>query len=211
LSSISIIEACVLIAALDLGGCSGPNMMQAGGMENEQQGGGAFGAYVRAQRRVARLSLRQLSDLTHISNPYLSQIERGLHQPSVTVIKNLAHALGVSVEALLAQAAGVVGHHDTSAATEEAITADDRLDDGQKQALLAVYRSMVADPAATAAPAAAAAPVKKAAAVKKGAAAKKAPATKAPAKKVAPVKKAVPAKRATAAKKRAASAATKRP
>jgi len=104
---------------------------------------GAFGQYLRAQRQLARLSLRQLAELTRVSNPYLSQIERGLHQPSVAVIKALAEALNLSVEELLAQAAGVAGDDANASTTESAIRSDPRLDQTQKSALLAVYRSMV--------------------------------------------------------------------
>ena len=67
----------------------------------------AFGKYLRSQRQLARLTLRELSEITKISNPYLSQIERGLHQPSIKVIKSLADALNLSAEAMLAQAAGL--------------------------------------------------------------------------------------------------------
>jgi transcriptional regulator with XRE-family HTH domain len=104
---------------------------------------GAFGKYLRAQRQLAQLSLRQLAELTRVSNPYLSQIERGLHQPSVAVIKALAQALNLSVEELLAQAAGVAGDDANASTTESAIRNDPRLDQSQKSALLAVYRSMV--------------------------------------------------------------------
>jgi transcriptional regulator with XRE-family HTH domain len=109
--------------------------------------GGVFGAYVKAQRNLAQLSLRQLSELTRISNPYLSQIERGLHQPTVAVIKALAKALDLSVEDLLAQAAGVDGEEGPAASTEAAIRVDPLLSVGQKRALLAVYRSMVEESA----------------------------------------------------------------
>ncbi len=64
----------------------------------------ALGAFIRTQRRMANLSLRQLAELTHLSNPYLSQIERGLHQPSVRVLKQISDALNVSAETLMAQA-----------------------------------------------------------------------------------------------------------
>ena len=64
----------------------------------------ALGAYIRSQRKLANLSLRQLAELTSLSNPYLSQIERGLHQPSVRVLKLLSDALNVSAESLLAEA-----------------------------------------------------------------------------------------------------------
>src|SRR5260221_9999669 len=64
----------------------------------------ALGAFIRRQRKLANLSLRQLAERTTLSNPYLSQIERGLHQPSVRVLKLLSGALNVSAETLLAQA-----------------------------------------------------------------------------------------------------------
>ncbi len=91
------------------------------------------------------MSLRQLAELTRISNPYLSQIERGLHQPSVTIIRALAEALGLSVEDLLAQAAGVAARPERAPATAEAIRNDPRLDAAQKRALLTVYSSMVGE------------------------------------------------------------------
>ena len=114
----------------------------------------ALGAFIRTQRKLANLSLRQLADMTSLSNPYLSQIERGLHQPSVRVLKLLSEALDVSAETLLAQA-GLLdperGGATTGAATsappaadaEAAIRADQRLTDDQKSALITVYRSML--------------------------------------------------------------------
>jgi transcriptional regulator with XRE-family HTH domain len=115
----------------------------------------ALGAFIRRQRKLANLSLRQLAERTTLSNPYLSQIERGLHQPSVRVLKLLSGALNVSAETLLAQAglldAAAGGSADPEAAGQEpavssvesAIDADERLADEQKAALLAVYRSML--------------------------------------------------------------------
>src|SRR5215469_14006180 len=111
----------------------------------------ALGSFIRSQRKLANLSLRQLAELTSLSNPYLSQIERGLHQPSVRVLRLLADALNVSAETLLAEAgllehgADVVrGESDGGpTAVEAVIRADARLDDEQKAALLAVYRSML--------------------------------------------------------------------
>jgi transcriptional regulator with XRE-family HTH domain len=103
----------------------------------------AFGAYLRNQRQLAQLSLRQLASLTQISNPYLSQIERGLHQPSVGVIKALAEALNLSVSDLLAHAADIVSNQESATTTEGAIRSDPRLSNSQKTALLAVYASMV--------------------------------------------------------------------
>jgi len=123
----------------------------------------ALGAFIRTQRKTANLSLRQLAELTSLSNPYLSQVERGLHEPSVRVLKALSVALNVSAETLLAQAGlvdavagggadaadgtGVDGTGADEAGqderTEAAIAADKRLSDDQKAALTAVYRSMV--------------------------------------------------------------------
>jgi transcriptional regulator with XRE-family HTH domain len=65
----------------------------------------ALGAFIRTQRRMANLSLRQLAELTHLSNPYLSQVERGLHQPSVRVLKAISDALNLSAETLMARPA----------------------------------------------------------------------------------------------------------
>jgi transcriptional regulator with XRE-family HTH domain len=114
----------------------------------------ALGAFIRTQRRMANLSLRQLAELTHLSNPYLSQVERGLHQPSVRVLKAISDALNVSAETLLTQAglidavaaeAGADPQEADSAGpqTEDAIRADGRLSADQKAALIAVYRSML--------------------------------------------------------------------
>ena len=110
----------------------------------------ALGAFIRSQRRMANLSLRQLAELTHLSNPYLSQIERGLHQPSVRVIRLISDALNVSTETLLAQA-GLL-HRDSHSRAEAdpappdietAIRSERRLTDDQKSALIAVFRSML--------------------------------------------------------------------
>ncbi len=102
----------------------------------------ALGSYLRAQRRLANLSLRQMADLAQISNPYLSQIERGLHEPSVHVLRSLAKALNVSAETVLEQA-GLIAEPENSdnVDTESAIRRDVELSEEQKLALLAVYRS----------------------------------------------------------------------
>jgi transcriptional regulator with XRE-family HTH domain len=105
---------------------------------------GTFGAYLRNQRQLAQLSLRQLAALTQVSNPYLSQIERGLHQPSIGVIKSLAEALNLSVGDMLAHAADIMSDDEPSTSAEAAIRNDPRLDNSQKSALLAVLASMVA-------------------------------------------------------------------
>jgi transcriptional regulator with XRE-family HTH domain len=107
-----------------------------------------FGAYLRSQRHLAQLSLRQLAALTQVSNPYLSQIERGLHQPSIGVIKSLAEALNLSVGDMLAHAANIMSDDEPATSTEAAVRNDPRLDDSQKSALLAVLASMVSTPEA---------------------------------------------------------------
>jgi len=110
----------------------------------------ALGNFIRTQRRLANLSLRELAERTNVSNPYLSQIERGLHEPSVRVIRSIAGALNLSAETLLAQAGLIEGSAapadtaDPAPDTEAAIRADPRLGDAQKEALLGVYRSYVA-------------------------------------------------------------------
>ena len=113
----------------------------------------ALGAFIRTRRQMANLSLRQLAELTSLSNPYLSQVERGLHEPSVRVLKAISDALNLSAETLLAQAglvdavaggtADAADETDQEERTEDAIAADKRLSDDQKAALIAVYRSMV--------------------------------------------------------------------
>lgn len=103
-----------------------------------------LGEFIRAQRQMANLSLRQLSALAQVSNPYLSQVERGVHQPSVRVLRGIAEALNVSAETLLVQAGllSTVSAPDDGATTA-AIMADARLSPAQRRALLAVYRSYV--------------------------------------------------------------------
>jgi transcriptional regulator with XRE-family HTH domain len=104
----------------------------------------ALGDFIRAQRQLANLSLRQMAELAHVSNPYLSQLERGLHEPSVRVLQSISRALNLSAESLLAHA-GVAGNSEEAEApdTEAAIRRDPSLSGDQKQALLSVYRSYV--------------------------------------------------------------------
>jgi transcriptional regulator with XRE-family HTH domain len=111
----------------------------------------ALGAFIRNRRKQANLSLRQLAERTKLSNPYLSQIERGLHQPSVRVIQLISEALNVSAETLLAHA-GLLHHKDGQTSesghagpvnVEDAIQAEERLTAEQKSALIAVLRSML--------------------------------------------------------------------
>lgn len=110
----------------------------------------ALGAFLRTQRRLANLSLRQMAERTKVSNAYLSQIERGLHVPSMRVLRSIARALDLSAEAMLVQA-GLMSDAtagDEAAArpgTEAAIRADPELTEDQKGALLSVYRSYLAN------------------------------------------------------------------
>jgi transcriptional regulator with XRE-family HTH domain len=110
---------------------------------------GALGNFIRTQRRLANLTLREMADLARISNPYLSQIERGLHEPSVRVLRSIATALNVSAETMLAHAglmdkvAERTGPESDVPTTEKAIRLDPELTDAQKDALLAVYRNFL--------------------------------------------------------------------
>ncbi len=108
----------------------------------------ALGAFIRAHRSTAGLSLRDLAERTRVSNAYLSQVERGLHEPSITVLRAIADALGIPLESLLARA-GVfdspVPREQAPAPpdTEAAILRDPELSEPQRVALLSVYRSFV--------------------------------------------------------------------
>ena len=107
----------------------------------------ALGALLRAQRVAADLSLRELSDRTKVSNAYLSQLERGLHEPSLGVLRAIASALGIPLGSLLTRA-GVLereeGEGDAALReTEAAILHDPDLSEPQRTALLSVYRSFV--------------------------------------------------------------------
>jgi transcriptional regulator with XRE-family HTH domain len=139
-----------MVSAGDGGGVSNPWQAQLR----------ALGAFIRAQRQLADLSLREMAALTRISNAYLSQVERGLHQPSLTVLRAIADGLGLTTEQLLAKAgwtqeaaddgpAGTradtpaSGSADSPASTEDSIRCDPRLTEAQREALLGVYRSFI--------------------------------------------------------------------
>jgi transcriptional regulator with XRE-family HTH domain len=111
----------------------------------------ALGEFVRSQRELAMLTLRQAAELARISNPYLSQIEHGTALPSVTVLTDLANALSVSAEMLLLRAAGLepVGDGAVVPRTEDAIRHDPRLTDAQRKAMLGVLRAFTTEPGAT--------------------------------------------------------------
>jgi transcriptional regulator with XRE-family HTH domain len=103
-----------------------------------------LGALLRAQRVAADLSLRELSDRTKVSNAYLSQLERGLHEPSLGVLRAIASALGVPLGSLLTRAGVLEGDGDPPVRdTEAAILRDPDLSEPQRTALLSVYRSFV--------------------------------------------------------------------
>jgi transcriptional regulator with XRE-family HTH domain len=104
----------------------------------------ALGALLRAQRQAADLSLRELSERTRVSNAYLSQLERGLHEPSLGVLRAIATALGLPLGSLLARA-GVLEEAEPAPAraTEAAILADPELSEAQRTAMLSIYRSFV--------------------------------------------------------------------
>lgn len=112
----------------------------------------ALGGYIRERRKAAEFSLRDLADRAKVSNPYLSQIERGLHTPSVRVLKAIATALNVSAETLLVQAGLLEAGEsdDDGLSVEEAIRANSLLTDDQKAAIMAVYRSYIAQNSANA-------------------------------------------------------------
>jgi transcriptional regulator with XRE-family HTH domain len=133
--------------------------------EGDAQADG-LGGYIRLQRQLADLSLRQLSELTKVSNAYLSQVERGLHQPSLRVLRSIADALNLSSDTLLSQAgmagkasadgtgsgpgagpgsgagAGSGTGPEAGANTEAAILRDPDLGPQERETLLRVYRSL---------------------------------------------------------------------
>jgi len=108
---------------------------------------GSLGEYLAEQRRHAQLSLRQLSDLAGVSNPYLSQIERGLRKPSAEVLQQLAKALRISAETLYVRA-GILDPDESqegkkSSGVVDAVLLDPALNERQKRVLLDVYMSFV--------------------------------------------------------------------
>jgi transcriptional regulator with XRE-family HTH domain len=101
---------------------------------------GDLGQFIREQRAVARLSLRRLSDMAGISNPYLSQIERGLRRPSAEILQQIAKALRISAESLYVRA-GILDERAFDGNLGDAIMADTTLTEEHKQALLQIYLS----------------------------------------------------------------------
>lgn len=111
---------------------------------NQERRPDVLGAYIRGQRKLADLSLRQLAGMSNVSNAYLSQIERGLHQPSLKILQSIASALNLPGEALLTEAGLIKRDEDDATATsgvEAAILADAELSEEEKQVLIGVYRN----------------------------------------------------------------------
>jgi transcriptional regulator with XRE-family HTH domain len=126
-----------------------PDATASDASRRESRGVDALGDFIRRQRRLAELSQRELARLADLSDAYLSQLERGLHEPSVRVVNALAGALNIPSDKLLkflrmydeSTVDGVEPHDQPS--TESAILTDDRLSDTQKQSLLDVYRAFL--------------------------------------------------------------------
>ncbi len=101
-----------------------------------------LGAFIRQHRERSAISLRKLADVAGISNPYLSQIERGLRKPSAEILKRLARGLSISAESLYTQA-GLLEKRTDHQAVADAIEADPKLDQRHKQLLLELYRTLL--------------------------------------------------------------------
>jgi transcriptional regulator with XRE-family HTH domain len=106
-----------------------------------------LGEFIRAQRELTEMSVRRLAQSAGVSNPYLSQIERGLRKPSAEILQQIARALSISAEGLYVRA-GILDPDDSNGpSVVEAIQADRRLSPDQKHTLLTVYRSFAAQSA----------------------------------------------------------------
>ncbi|MFE5714722.1 helix-turn-helix domain-containing protein [Streptomyces sp. NPDC056501] len=125
---------------------------------------GNLGEYLREQRRTAQLSLRQLAEAAGVSNPYLSQIERGLRKPSAEVLQQVAKALRISAETLYVRAGILDEKEREELETRAVVLADPSINERQKQVLLQIYDSFRKENAAEAAAASASASASAAAA-----------------------------------------------
>jgi transcriptional regulator with XRE-family HTH domain len=110
----------------------------------------SLGSYIREQRESAEVSLRQLAKTAGVSNPYLSQVERGLKKPSAEILGQIAGALRISAESLYVRA-GLLEPRPGSEAVHDAIVADESLSERQRQALLEIYAAFQKENAARAA------------------------------------------------------------
>jgi transcriptional regulator with XRE-family HTH domain len=109
---------------------------------------GSIGEYIRQQREQAKISLRQLASAAGVSNPYLSQIERGLRRPSAEILQQIAKGLRISAEALYVQA-GILEDRRPDSGVRAAVLTDPELTERQKQVLLEIYESFRREPAGT--------------------------------------------------------------
>jgi transcriptional regulator with XRE-family HTH domain len=109
----------------------------------------SIGEYIREQREQARISMRQLAQAAGVSNPYLSQIERGLRKPSADILQQIAKGLRISAEALYVQA-GILEDRPADSGVRSALTADPELSERQKQVLMEIYESFRRENAAAA-------------------------------------------------------------
>jgi transcriptional regulator with XRE-family HTH domain len=101
---------------------------------------GSIGSYIREQREQAKISIRQLAQAAGVSNPYLSQVERGLRRPSADILQQIAKGLRISAEALYVQA-GILDEREGETSVTEAIMADTEITERQKQMLIDIYES----------------------------------------------------------------------
>jgi transcriptional regulator with XRE-family HTH domain len=102
-----------------------------------------LGEFIKGQRQISQLSLRRLADMAGVSNPYLSQIERGLRRPSAEILQQIAKALHISAETLFERAGWLDPDGEEHGGVREAIALDQRLTDEQRQTLLNVYDSFI--------------------------------------------------------------------
>jgi transcriptional regulator with XRE-family HTH domain len=109
----------------------------------------SIGEYIREQREQAKISMRQLAQAAGVSNPYLSQIERGLRKPSADILQQIAKGLRISAEALYVQA-GILEDKPADSGVRSALLADPHLAERQKQVLIEIYESFRRENAAAA-------------------------------------------------------------
>ena len=109
----------------------------------------SIGEYIREQREQAKISMRQLAQSAGVSNPYLSQIERGLRKPSADILQQIAKGLRISAEALYVQA-GILEDRPADSGVRSALLADPQLSERQKQVLMEIYESFRRENAAAA-------------------------------------------------------------
>lgn len=105
----------------------------------------SLGEYIRYHRNLSAMSLRELARVAGVSDPYLSQIERGLHEPSIRVLTSIAEGLNLRADTLLTIAAGLSDDESPESTTEAAIMSDPLLGPEERETLLRVYRSLVSN------------------------------------------------------------------